>query len=298
MKRQLVDIREGLYVVQYSGAADAINPPSVAVVSVRGQSPAIEIMMPPGTYGDKLDQPGTSLVLSSEGSGQIAVVVTPSRSGGSVAAEVSVMALKDLITRALDNLPANGKFPARGGSGAVPRAPARRKPRIVNIMHISGQGDVQIDPTLWMPQVDSDIPIEGMALGIEDPGLAGAVEYRVRVSGPKGRMSSWARNGIFVGSRGRSLPLTGIGLRLTAPDADRFVIHAEARFIGGATVRLSGPEVYLSGPTGYEGLLALKVEAEARFAPAREERAASRPAYEVQARTAPSRVRVFRKDTA
>lgn len=304
MKKQLVDIREGLYVVQYRRAEDTANPPTVTVEPLRRPNPAIDILMPPGLYDDLLREPGTSLVIRSDGPGQVAVIVSPSRPGGSVAAEVSVMLIDDLIARALDNLAA-AEQPSGAARPAAGRAkPPAKAPATVNLMHVSGRGDVQTDPGAWMPSAKAEAPIEGLALSVRDMALAGPLEYRVRVSGPNGRMSSWARDGIFVGSRGRSLALTGIGLRLTPADARRNVIHAEARFVGGASLRLSGPEVYLSGPTGYEALAALLVRVEAvdaRQVAPEPARMFTRPAPAEPARPAappPSRVRVFRKDPA
>ena len=65
--------------------------------------------------------------------------------------------------------------------------------------------------------------------------------------------------GAFAGTRGRAMALTGLMLELTGPDATLYRFSAEALFLGSPVIRVSGERVVVSGPTGREPLVGLRV---------------------------------------
>ena len=96
--------------------------------------------------------------------------------------------------------------------------------------------------------------------------------------------------GTFAGTRGRALALTGVVLEMSGNTELQF--SAEAIFLSAPTLRAFGRRVVLSGPTGREPLVGLRIAVE---------RIASFGAPEDIARPAAShipagsgRVRVFR----
>jgi hypothetical protein len=65
--------------------------------------------------------------------------------------------------------------------------------------------------------------------------------------------------GSFAGTRGRAMPLTGIVLELSGPDASHYQLEVEALFLGSPIKRAVGQRVLLSGPTGREPLVGLRL---------------------------------------
>ena len=70
--------------------------------------------------------------------------------------------------------------------------------------------------------------------GIELESELRAVEYRVRF--PDGTWSEWVGEGKFAGTRGQSLALAGITVRLTEGLGDRYELAVIGLFVGGAKV--------------------------------------------------------------
>ena len=85
--------------------------------------------------------------------------------------------------------------------------------------------------------------IQGLALESE----VDALEYRVRF--PDGTWSDWVGEGGFAGTRGQSLPVSGVCLRIAEALHDRYVLEVRGLFVGGVAVDVSAGEpcVALSG---------------------------------------------------
>ena len=58
------------------------------------------------------------------------------------------------------------------------------------------------------------------------------------------------------------MPLTGVMLELSGPDASLYQFSFEALFLGSPVMRATGERVVLSGPTGREPLVGLRVALE------------------------------------
>jgi len=74
--------------------------------------------------------------------------------------------------------------------------------------------------------------------------------------------------GSFAGSRGHALPLTGIVFELSGAASSDYQLSVEAAFLGSPTMRVIGRRVVLSGPTGREPLIGLRVNLEPINVPA------------------------------
>ena len=110
--------------------------------------------------------------------------------------------------------------------------------------------------------------------------------------------------GSFAGTRGRAMPLTGVVFELSGAASSDYQVRVEAAFLGSPTMRVIGKRVVLSGPTGREPLVGLRMNLElATVGSARDMTPATRPSQpsppkirqpEEPAPKPASRVRVFR----
>jgi hypothetical protein len=100
--------------------------------------------------------------------------------------------------------------------------------------------------------------------------------------------------GSFQGTRGRAAPITTLTLALSGPGSDEFLLTCDAAFLGLPVMSVSGKSCVLSGTTGHEPLVGLRLAVLPRSQPAlREEPRAAAPAVAAPVKE-PNRVRVFR----
>ena len=85
------------------------------------------------------------------------------------------------------------------------------------------------------------------------------IRYSVKTAQPLDISGRNLDLGAFAGTRGRAMALTGLMLELTGPDASLYRFSAEALFLGSPVMRVSGERVVVSGPTGREPLVGLRV---------------------------------------
>jgi hypothetical protein len=132
------------------------------------------------------------------------------------------------------------------GPGLAPRA-ADALAVVVNA-HIGMRGDI-FGPRGYVDEGADQYTIQGFALESE----IGAVEYRVRF--PDGTWSDWVGEGVFAGTRGHALPLTGFSARVADRLKDRFGVIAHGLFVGGAKVeKLSGEDCVTPSAAHLRGL--------------------------------------------
>ena len=91
------------------------------------------------------------------------------------------------------------------------------------------RGDI-FGPAGYVDEGADTYTIQGLALESETHGL----EYRVRF--PDGAWSDWVGEGVFAGTRGQSLPITGFAARLTEPLRQQFEVQTRGLFVGGVAV--------------------------------------------------------------
>jgi hypothetical protein len=115
------------------------------------------------------------------------------------------------------------------------------------------------------------------------------IRYSVQLANAQAGSARMVALGTFAGTRGRALPLTGVVLQMDG-NAD-LQFSAEAIFLSAPSLRAIGRRVVLSGPTGREPLVGLRVSVEriASFVPDE----ITRPAASLTPATS-GRVRVFR----
>jgi hypothetical protein len=179
------------------------------------------------------------------------------------------------------------------------------------LAHVARRGDVLAADGEWICGPHLPMAIEGIQ--IRWPGRPAGADISVSATQlVRGRSQPLpqAPVGEFVGSRGKAIPLAGITLSMSAALAARHVFECEALFLGTQVVRRSGALVELSGPTGLEPLVGLRIgimpaiRSNAAADAARIEQAVARRVKPLSLETAiPSagssgRVRVFRTSRA
>ncbi len=102
------------------------------------------------------------------------------------------------------------------------------------VAHIQGRGDVLTPLGEWMGTPGSKAWIEGFAVAPKSPVGPADIEYQAVLG--RGWLSPWAEGGQYCGSRGMSLPILGLRMRLRGEAAERFDCVVEASFVDGTRV--------------------------------------------------------------
>jgi len=211
------------------------------------------------------------------------VEVEPRHRNGSVAATVNIEPLLQ------------GNAPAAMPSART-RAPAQAEDLQI-LGHLAGIGDVYVRGKEWLAGPSAPSRIEGISLawGNKPSGLD--IAYSVKAAQPLPISGRMVGLGTFAGTRGRALALTGMVLELSGEEASNYRFAVEALFLGSPVMRVTGQRIVLSGPTGREPLVGLRVSLEETSNGEQETDRQAR-AKPVGAPTGPARpsgrVRVFR----
>lgn len=279
-----VDLNRGLFLISYKSADDEGSPPLVKIFPAPGHEGQIQIITHPDADPNTLWQPNTSLVVRASTAAKLHVEVIAGRPNGSRNAAVRIEPINQ----------GQSSEPAYLDSDLLDLDQVRI------LGHVAGIGDVVVGPDQWIAGPAAPSRIEGVA--IEWPPQAGLqLRYAVKSgSSPTGKL---VEAGEFAGTRGRAMPLTGLILELSGPWSDAYQVAADAIFLSSPTMRVIGKRVVLSGPTGREPLVGLRIRLEsAEQEPAAMLPARPKPAAQVTVSTVkiddkpPSsgRVRVFR----
>jgi hypothetical protein len=114
------------------------------------------------------------------------------------------------------------------------------------------------------------------------------LRYAVKSAAPNTATGRMTNAGAFAGTRGKALPLVSVVLELSGDDADDYELQVDALFLGSPAIHKSGQRIILSGPTGREPLVGLRMG----ITPFHELEV--RPARAARAPRPQGRVRVFR----
>jgi len=288
-------VTRGLFILRYvaSNAGNSTtNPaaaPSIKVSSHDAKD--VDLIAWPGASSNELLGPGDGLVLRVSRDTTIAIEVIPSRAGGSVDAELHLEPVSRL---------AHGGF---GRSNNVAPAVGRGASQIevdgIEILaHVSRRGDVVIPAGEWICGPEYPMAIEGIE--IRWPNRPRGLEITTSVSVSKNGLRNLpvAMTGAFAGTRGRATPLTGIELSLAGERAGDFILRSDALFLGSAVQSKRGRSVSMSGPSGREPLVGLRLSIDGVSRGDAAQAASAAPIQELPKSrsnwSAGGRVRVFR----
>lgn len=232
-------VTPGLHVLRYERSEAGDDGPIVTPVLGPEAANKIKLIWPPGRARPELAGPGARLVVVAEIPGIIQLKVVARRPKGSLDALLRLELLEDATS-----------------SGAKEEiAPAQASERLRLLAHVSRRGDVEIGEGDWAGGPAIPAILEGLTV------VAGAVQARVlsTIRGQR-QWSPWASPGTFLGSRGQSQALFGLGLRIENGRYPQAELTVEALFVGSPIVKKRGRAVELVGPHGRDALVGLRVE--------------------------------------
>ena len=163
---------------------------------------------------------GAALVRISGGPAQVLVTVYQTHEASQEAPKIQVLRLTET---------------AAAGRPAAPAQAAPPQPAPVEVAaHIYGRGDVAGRLGEWMGERGSKRWIEGFGLQPASGIPASDIEYQAVLG--RGWLSPWAEGGQFCGSRGMSLPILGLRVRLKGASAQTHAVSLSATFVDGTQV--------------------------------------------------------------
>ncbi len=248
-----IDVDRGLYLLRYvSGVASGASPVAMARPAP-GSEPFIEVISAPGIVTGFLSYPGECLVVRAERGGKLLVKVMRQSAAESLDASFR-----------LEPVYGAGRSPFLVSAGRAPdvalaSAQSGGSQKFTLLAHVSRRGDVEAKPGEWVAGPNAPSAIEGLEIR-GAPASKLRIEIQPLVSTTPLRWLDWVPAGGFAGSRGRALPLAGLRLRLAGDDASRFVLSADALFLGSAILSKRGREIELVGAAGGDPLVGLRLD--------------------------------------
>ncbi|HEX7924134.1 MAG TPA: hypothetical protein VF583_24460 [Bradyrhizobium sp.] len=297
IQQKTIDLARGLFLVRYNGAEDKTSPPVVRVYADRASLNNCNIITGPDAANGTLFAPETALVVSVARPSRLIVEVTAGRAGGSTAANIKIEPLTQgqLAAQPIGQ-PAGQPFDTD-----EPETGPEELSALKLLAHVAGLGDVTVGPNTWIAGPAAPARIEGISLEWPNKPRDLNLQYAVKFARPQRGDNQFVPLGTFAGTRGRALAITGFSLEATGPGADRYAIAAETIFLGAPALRVTGNRIVVSGPSGREPLVGLKLSLEehrvqaAPLAPRQPMRAEPAPVMPRQeAPRLDGRVRVFR----
>ena len=283
-QRKVVELNRGLFLVHYKSAEDTASPPQVKVSPAPGYERQLQITTHPDSDPNTLWHPNTSLVVQANATATLHVEVLAAQPNGSRVAAVKIEPISQ----------------GKATETAVLSAPTLPDLHSIRVLgHVAGLGDVIVAADQWIAGPSAPSRIEGIA--IEWPKQAGLqLRYAVKSGAQAGKMTE---AGGYVGTRGRAMPVTGLILELLGELSNSYQLIADAIFLSSPTMRVSGKSIVLTGPTGREPLVGLRLSveqiekrsvAQSTALTPRQGGTSNVPAHSVAKVPSAGRVRVFR----
>jgi hypothetical protein len=260
-QRRTTEIARGLFAVRYVGAEDAAQPPRVKVTVDDGSEAHVDLILHPDHEEPVLSHPGTCLIVRAMMPGSLEIEVEPSMRGGSIAATVNIEPLSqgDVSAFGQEDVSAAESIPPQ-------RRPRGRAGTLANdirvLGHIAGIGDVDANANEWLAGPTAPSRIEGISIEWPTKPEDLDIGYSVKTAQPLSISGRIVDLGGFAGTRGRAMALTSVMFELSGPEAAQYQFAVEALFLGSPVMRASGERVVVSGPTGREPLVGLRVAIE------------------------------------
>ncbi len=242
-QQKTLELERGLFLIKYESTDDDRNPPVVKVSADQGSENSIEVILAPDADDAILWSPGAGLVVRAAGSARLSVIVMAAKPNGSTAARVQVVTLSQ----------DPGGAKERKQTGPLDLSNFRV------LGHVAGRGDVIVDADNWIAGPFAPSRIEGFAIQWPDKKPDLTLRYAVTVGGPRPTMGPFVDVGNFTGTRGRALPVVGATLELAGSATNGQQLVVDSIFLGSPQMRVVGQRVVLSGPTGREPLVGLRV---------------------------------------
>jgi len=316
IQQKTIDLARGLFLVRYNGADDKMSPPVVRIYADRTSINNCNIITGPDAVNGTLYGPESGLVVSVFRPARLIVEVTPQHAGGSTAANIKIEPLTQgqpadqpfghepglgnlsLGNVGLGNLNLGSLNPgnASPGNSSLGNSSLGNLSDFKLLAHVAGLGDVTVTANSWIAGPSAPARLEGICLDWPSKPQDLNLQYAVKFARPQRGDNQFVPVGTFAGTRGRALAITGFSLEASGPGLDRYAISAETIFLAAPALRVTVNRIVVSGPSGREPLVGLKLNIEelrtqptplAPLQPRRAEAVAPAPRSE-------GRVRVFR----
>jgi hypothetical protein len=124
--------------------------------------------------------------------------------------------------------------------------------------HVAGIGDVSVNANEWIAGPTAPSRIEGISIQWPTKPRDLDIRYAIKTAGQTG-VAKMVDLETFAGTRGRALPVTGIVIELSGLATNNLEVVAEAVFLSAPILRAIGQRVVLTGPTGREPLVGLRL---------------------------------------
>jgi hypothetical protein len=246
---EVISVAAGLSVLRYISAEDTAVPPKVRV-DPRSEGRRLNFVSVPGEAEHVLRAPGAAIVLIAESESEIAVTIIREPQARPAAVNLHLEHLAGATSSR------TREAPRVGGSVGT----SRWQPSQVSIIgHVARRGDVRVASGEWLGGPEFPIRIEG--LEIRWPDIPGdlQLEYSVVIGGNTLRKLPACRVNEFAGTQGRAAPLVGLTMVLSGDAKYSYRLRADCLFLGTQIISQTGQRVILSGPTGREPLVGLRL---------------------------------------
>jgi len=174
---------------------------------------------------------GAVLVRVSGGAGQVLVTVYQDPDGQHDAPKLQVIRLTEDAAEVPTEASAQSLAAPAPGNAPADASPGRK---IEVAAHIYGLGDVGGLLGEWMGERGSKRWIEGFGLMPGEEVAPADIEYQAVLG--RGWLSPWSEGGQFCGSRGMSLPILGLRVRLHGAAASTHAVSVSATFVDGTEI--------------------------------------------------------------
>ena len=267
-----------------AGAYCVFQSPGTAPADAQSGLPGVRISAPPAAngYAGLVELAGfgaggwlagagdASLIRITGGPAQVLVTIYELPGSGHAAPQLQVI-------RLTPDAPAQ---PEPALQQSVPPEPAvAPEPVMPEVSaHIYGVGDVAGQMGAWIGERGSKRWIEGFGMAPHGDVALADIEYQGVLG--RGWLSPWSEGGQFCGSRGMSLPLLGLRVRLRGAAAERFSVRVEGTFVDGTALPPVTDGALLEAPS-LSALEAFRVELLARVT--RAAKPSRKPAAKAQA---------------
>lgn len=217
----------GVYCVFHAPGQRPPGPsglPGVRITRAPGVSPDVVEVSTFETDGWMGSINGAALVRVHQGPSGVMVTTYQEIGSTQEGPRLQVMRLTD--NRAEENV--------REGVGATELAAGASAGKAVAgdvTAHIQRQGDVTGQLGDWVGTPGSQQWIEGFSVNGTGPLKTDDVEYQAVLG--RGWLSPWVEGGKFCGSRGMSLPILGLRVRLKGEKAEHWLLRVSASFTDG-----------------------------------------------------------------
>jgi hypothetical protein len=252
-KSKTINLPRGIFVLRYESAGDSIAPPSVSVICDANKNSAI---LHPDATEAVLSRPGSGLVLLAKSEGTVILEIFSEFANGSLEATLKCEAINQAIEGSQE------KFSPSDAVHQLKEVIQPTSYEIAVLGHVARLGDVVVGANEWLAGPSAPSRIEGLEVRWPAKPQDAALSYGVRLPGDRSDSFRSSDANVFTGTRGRALPIIGAYFELTGPVAKTHRIVVESLFLSGTPRRQSGDVVKISGPTGQEPLVGLRLQIE------------------------------------